>query len=86
MSSQLPLPTTSSRLLAMAVALVGSREKVERHMKFTDKELVDLLAGTRELTWDELDLLTNLLVDEQGHVLAQNHDLRELIRLRATSR
>ena len=82
----LPLPTTSSRLLAMAVALVGSREKVERHMSFSVAQLVDLLAGARELSWAELDLLTTLLVREQGAIIIQNRDLTELLRLRATRR
>ena len=85
--SELPsLPTTSSRLLAMAVALVGSKHEVEQYMNFTVQELVDVLAGTRELTSAELDLLTVLLVNEQGHLMTQNRDLKELLRLRATRR
>jgi hypothetical protein len=68
----------------MAVALVGESEKVKQHMKFTDAELIDLLAGKRELTWVELDLLTTLLVREQGSMIARNRELVELIRLRAT--
>jgi hypothetical protein len=78
------LVTTSARLLAMAVTLVGSTQKVRVHMSLTEAELVALLAGERELTWVELDLLTTLLVNEQAHVIAQNRELVELIRLRAT--
>jgi hypothetical protein len=70
----------------MAVALVGSTQKVRVHMSLTEAELVALLAGERELTWVELDLLTTLLVNEQAHVIAQNRELVELIRLRATRR
>jgi hypothetical protein len=68
----------------MAVTLVGSTQKVRVHMSLTEAELVALLAGERELTWVELDLLTTLLVNEQAHVIAQNRELVELIRLRAT--
>ena len=78
------LPTTSARLLAMAMALLGERAKLRDHMKFSDAELLALLSGDRELTWTELDLLTTLLVREQGSMIAKNHDLVELVRLRAT--
>lgn len=78
------LPTTSARLLAMAIALLGETNLVRRHMKFSDAELVDLLSGKREMTWVELDLLTTLLVREQGSLLAKSRDLVELLRLRAT--
>jgi hypothetical protein len=78
------LPTTSARLLAMAMALLGERAKVRDHMKFSDAELLALLSGDRELTWTELDLLTTLLVREQGSMIAKNHGLVELLRLRAT--
>jgi hypothetical protein len=80
------LQTTSSRLLAMAIALLGESEKVRQHMNFNQAELLALLAGDRELTWDELGLLTTLLVREQGSLIAQNRELIELIRLRATRR
>ena len=78
------LATTSARLLAMAIALVAERATVRDHMKFSDAELLSLLSGDRELTWNELDLLTTLLVREQDSMIAKNHDLVELLRLRAT--
>ena len=78
------LPTTSGRLLAMAVTLVGERAAVRDHMKFSDAELRAVLSGERELTWTELDLLTTLLVREQDNMIAKNRDLVELLRLRAT--
>ena len=68
----------------MAMALLGERAKLRDHMKFSDAELLALLSGDRELTWTELDLLTTLLVREQGSMIAKNHDLVELVRLRAT--
>jgi len=55
-------------------------------MKFSTDELLNLLAGERELTWVELDLLTSLLVTEQAHVITQNGDLRELVSLLRTRR
>ena len=70
----------------MAVTLVGSTQKVRVHMSLTEAELVALFAGERELTGVELDLLTTLLVNEQAHMIAQNRELVELIRLRATRR
>lgn len=78
------LPTTSARLLAMAMALLGERAKLRDHMKFSDAGLLALLSGDRELTWTELDLLTILLVREQDSLIAKNRDLVELLRLRAT--
>jgi hypothetical protein len=81
----LPEPqTTSARLLAMAVALRVDKSKLRQHMKLSDAELASLLAGDRELSWAELDLLTDLLVREQGFVIDKNRDLVELLRLRAT--
>jgi hypothetical protein len=77
-------PTTTGRLLAMAVTLVGESATVRDHMKFSDAELRALLSGCRELTWTELDLLTTLLVREQENMIAKNRDLVELLRLRAT--
>ena len=68
----------------MAMALLGERATLGEHMKFSDAELTALLSGERELTWTELDLLTTLLVREQDRMIAQNHDLVELVRLRAT--
>jgi hypothetical protein len=79
-ANPLSVPTTSSRLLAMAVVLVGSKERVRQHMQFSLEELLNLLAGSRELTWVELDLLTTLLIEEQGSMIAANRDLGELIR------
>ena len=76
--------TTSARLLAMAVTLMGERATVRDHMKFSDAELLAFLSGGRELTWAELDRLTTLLVREQDNMIAKNRDLVELLRLRAT--
>jgi len=70
----------------MAVALAGSAQKVRVHMSLTEGDLVALFAGERELTWVELDLLTTLLVNEQTNMIAQNRELVEPIRLRATRR
>jgi len=78
------MPTTSARLLAMAMALLGERAALRDHMKFSEAELLALLSGDRELTWTELDLLTTLLVREQDSMIAKNRDLVELVRLRAT--
>lgn len=86
MSNPLPVPTTSSRLLAMAVVLVGSKQTLQQHLKLSMDELLSLLAGKRELTRIELDLLTTLLVTEQAHMLQQNRDLRELVTLLRTPR
>lgn len=68
----------------MAMDLLGERAGVRDHMYFSDAELLALLSGDRELTWTELDLLTTLLVREQRSLIAKNHDLVELVRLRAT--
>jgi hypothetical protein len=66
------------------VALIVDKSKLRQHMKFSDVELVSLLAGDRELSWTELDLLTDLLIQEQGFMIAKNRDLVGLLRLRAT--
>ena len=55
-------------------------------MNFSEAEMVAVLAGEEELSRAELDLLTTLLVREQGSMIAQNRELQELIRLRATRR
>ena len=70
----------------MAIALLGESKPVMSHMKLSEAELLSLLHGDRELTWVELDLLTTLLVREQGSMISKNRELVELLRLRATRR
>ena len=68
------LPDTSSRLIAMAVSLVGSPEQVMAHMKSSKADFLAYCAGEKEPSWGELDALIGLIVREQGSMIAKNRD------------
>ena len=60
------LPNTSSRLIALAVSLVGSAQAVSTEMRCSDEAFLDYCAGKKEPSWPELDRLVGLIVREQG--------------------
>jgi hypothetical protein len=66
----------SSRLIAMAVSLVGSPSLVMARMQCTREAFYDYCAGRREPAWDELERLVGLLVHEHGKLIAEQRELR----------
>lgn len=76
------LPDTSSRLIAMAVSLVGEVQAVVREMKCSSADFLEYCAGRKEPPWHELDRLIQLIVREQGNLIAKNRELLAQIRER----
>ena len=78
------LPNTSSRLIALAVSLVGSGQAVSAKMRCTEDDFRDYCAGTKEPSWPELDRLVSMIVREQGKMIAKNRELLNQMRTRKT--
>jgi hypothetical protein len=78
------LPNTSSRLIAMAVSLVGEAQSVVLEMRCSHEEFVDYCAGRREPTPEQFDRLITLLVREQGKMIAKNREMLAAIQARRT--
>jgi hypothetical protein len=76
-------PDTASRLIAMAVSLVGDSRKVMEQMRCSEADFQLYCAGEKEPQWSEYDRLIGLIVDEQGIIIAKNREL--LNRLRRNS-
>lgn len=78
------LPNTTSRLIAMAVSLVGDGETVRSAMQSSAEDFGDYRAGRKEPPFPELDRLVNLIIREQGQMIARTREL--LARNRARRR
>ena len=68
------LPNTSSRLIAMAVSLVGEVEEVRKVMRCTQDDFRDYCASEKEPPWPELDRLIGLIISEQARMIAKNRE------------
>ena len=76
------LPNTASRLIAMAVSLLGNTEAVRLEMGCTPEEFRAYGEAETEPPWHQVDRLVQLIVREQGKVIARNRKLTEEIRAR----
>ena len=76
------LPSTSSRLIAMAVALVGAEERVRAHMKCDEADFRAYRAGRKEPDWVQLGRLVDFIIVEHGRVIAENRAALAQIRSR----
>jgi hypothetical protein len=65
-------PNTTSRLIAMAVALVGDVAPVVAAMKCSDADFQEYCAGRKDPESPEYERLIELVVREQGKVIAKN--------------
>lgn len=74
------LPNTSSRLIAMAVSLVGEVQTVALEMKCSNPDFLEYCAGRKEPPPEELDRLITLIVREQGRLISKNRQLLADIR------
>ena len=72
--------TTSSRLIALAVSLVGDAETVRQHIKCIPTDFNDCCSGATDLTPIQLDSLISLIIHEQGLLIAKNRELKERAR------
>jgi len=73
-------PNAASRLIAMAVALVGDPLKVRKHIECSEQDFLAYCAGEKELPSSELDKLISLITHEQGILIAQNREFIASIR------
>jgi hypothetical protein len=76
------LPNTSSRLIAMAVSLVGSALEVMAQMKSSEADFRAYCGGEKEPDGAEFSRLVSLIIREQGKLIAQNRELMAQIRAR----
>ena len=74
------LPNTSSRLIAMAVSLVGSAARVMGEMKCSAHHFRQYCEGRTEPTLPEFERLVTLIVREQGKMIARNREMVAAIR------
>lgn len=74
------LSNTTSRLIAMAVSLLGEPHKVRQEMKCSEADFLEYCAASKEPSWPELDRLIGLIVREQGSIIAKNRDLLAALR------
>jgi hypothetical protein len=68
------LPNTASRLIALAVSLIGGATEVMKAMGCSAQDFQAYCSGQKEPTWPEIDRLTALIVREQERVIAQNRE------------
>ncbi len=76
------MSNTGSRLIAMAVALVGSPERVRARMKCCEDEFLDYRAGKKEPDWVQLGRLVELIIAEHGKVIVENRAALTTMRAR----
>jgi hypothetical protein len=77
------LPNTTSRLIAMAVSLVGAADVMAR-MKCSEEDFRQYCEGQKEPTWPELDKLVTLIIEQQRVRIAKNREF--LARMRAKAK
>lgn len=72
-----------SRLIALAVSLVGDPEAVRAEMKCSPEDFLAYSAARKQPAQPEVEALISIIVREQGNLIARNRDLiaqnRELI-------
>jgi hypothetical protein len=74
------LPNTSSRLIAMAVSLVGNVEAVRKEMGCSHEDFREYAASQKEPPWEQFDRLIQLIIREQGLLIAKTRELLTKIR------
>ena len=73
------LPNTTSRLIAMAVTLVGSAQVVRERMGCEVDDFVDYRAGKKEPDWVQFGRLVELIIAEQRKVITANRTALDTI-------
>ena len=70
----------ASRLISMAVSLVGDVEEVRKELTCSSKDLVEYCAARKQLTQSQFDTLFGIIFREQGKLIAENRELLAQIR------
>jgi hypothetical protein len=66
------LPNTTSRLIAMAIVLVGDAEDVRRIMGAADEDFAGYRSGDKEPPWQQFDRLIELIMARQREHIAES--------------
>jgi hypothetical protein len=74
------LPNTSSRLIAMAVSLIGEAEAVRKEIGCSHEDFREYCAGWKEPPMPHLERLLQIIIREQGKLIAQNRELIARVR------
>ena len=73
-------PSTASRLIAMAVSLVGEAQSVMLEMRCSHAEFREYCLGLREPSAEEFERLMDLIVSEQRKLLDKHRELLAQLR------
>ena len=78
--SQQTSSSTSSRLIAMAIGLVGDPETVRQRIDCTPVHFSECCAGIRELGNRELGLLIDLIIQQQKALIDKHREITATVR------
>lgn len=67
--------STASRLIAMAVSLLGEVERLRKELGCSQEDFRAYAESRKEMPWPHLDKLITVILREQGHILAANREL-----------
>ena len=74
------LPSTASRLITMAVSLVGEAQAVALEMKCSSADFRAYRTAEKEPPMEEFNRLVELVVREQARLIARNRELIAQVR------
>ena len=69
------LQSNSSRLIGLAVSLVGEARSVALEMKCSNADFLEYCAARKEPPAQELDRLITLIIREQARMISKNRQL-----------
>ena len=70
----------ASSLIAMAGSLVGAQSKVRAYMQWSETDFLDYCAARKAPPQPDFERLVELVVREQGNIIAKNRALQAEIR------
>jgi hypothetical protein len=70
----------ASRLIALAISILGSREEVRALLKCSASDFRKYCDGSKEPSWPEIDRLVDLIAREQGARIEKNRAFLDEIR------
>ena len=70
----------ASRLIAMAVSVLGSRDEVRALLKCSASDFRKYCEGTKEPSWPEIERLVDAIAREQGAVIEKNREFLDELR------
>lgn len=74
------LANTTSRLIAMAILLVGDEDEVRKTMRAPEADFALYRAGTKEPPWQQFDRLIELIITRQREQIQSSRRALEQVR------